>query len=227
MSEIPSFSPLSFKIFSKVVQPTIAEEDQGATNILNPSQLQYYVLEMKKAISIMRNNHPDEISTPFKGNCLEITSCGQKLVFGSIEGRIGIVDIESKEILQDIDLECGPIFSIALYDQDRKLLAAGKDGIIRRFDIENFTNLTLFEGHEKEVNSVIVSVDDSFMFSASDDGTVRGWSLIEDGLHGILYYHDKAVLCLDQSFDGTYLVSGGADKKIKIFHLGKHLVSIL
>ena len=224
MSEIPSFSPLSFKIFSKVVQPTIAEEDQGATNILNPSQLQYYVLEMKKAISIMRNNHPDEISTPFKGNCLEITSCGQKLVFGSIEGRIGIVDIESKEILQDIDLECGPIFSIALYDQDRKLLAAGKDGIIRRFDIENFTNLTLFEGHEKEVNSVIVSVDDSFMFSASDDGTVRGWSLIEDGLHGILYYHDKAVLCLDQSFDGTYLVSGGADKKIKIFHLQNAVV---
>ena len=36
----------------------------------------------------MKKYIPSEISTPFKGNCLEITKCGRFFVFGSVEGRI-------------------------------------------------------------------------------------------------------------------------------------------
>jgi WD40 repeat protein len=225
MSEPSAFSNVSLSLMENLVSAKAREgEDQGSSASLNPSSLQHYSIEMNKAISIMRNNHPDEISTPFKGNCLEITKCGKMFVFGSIEGRIGIVDIESKEILQDIDLESGPIYSIALFNHENHLLAAGKDGKIRRFNLKDFTEVRTFEGHEKEVNSVIVSVDDSFIFSASDDSSVRGWSLGTEELTGVLYYHEKAVLALDQSLDGTYLVSGGADKKIKLFHLQNAVV---
>jgi WD40 repeat protein len=172
----------------------------------------------------MKKYIPSEITTPFKGNCLEITRCGRFFVFGSVEGRIGVVDIGSKEVLQDIPLSGGSIYSIAMYNYDTNFLAAGKDGIIRNFDFRSFQVVSTFEGHEKEVNKIVVSVDESLCFSASDDTTVRAWNLYDTSETKVLYYHEKAALCLDKSADGSYLVSGGADKKIKIFNLQTEVV---
>ena len=226
MAEAPVVSPLTLTVLSQLIKPKLVNEDSSALlqSIFNPNTLQPYVLEIKKAITIMRNNHPVEINTPFKGNCLELTSDGESFIFGSIEGRIGVVDINTKEILQDMSVEGGSIYSIALYNRDYHLIAAGKDGKIRKFDLEHFVQVHVFEGHEKEVNSVLISVDESLVYSASDDCSVRAWSLTEPDLTKVLYYHNKAVLCMAQSLDGTYLASGGADKQIKIFNLQNEVV---
>lgn len=226
MAEAPVFSPISLAVLGHLIKPKLAGDDSLAPlqSIFNTNTLQAYVLEIKKAITIMRNNHPVEINTPFKGNCLQVTRDGQCFIFGSIEGRIGIVDINTTEILQDMSVEGGSIYSIALYNRDYHLIAAGKDGKIRKFDLEHFVQVHVFEGHEKEVNSVLISVDESLVYSASDDCSVRAWSLTEPDLTKVIYYHNKAVLCMDQSLDGSYLATGGADKQIKIFNLQNEVV---
>lgn len=184
----------------------------------NPGCLSY-VAELKKAIFHMERLCPKEITTPFKGNCLEISESGKYFIFGSIEGRIAVVDKDNKEIIQDISLEGGSIYSIVLFKGDKYFASAGKDGIIRKFDFNTFEIVQSFVGHEKEINCLSLSVEEDEIFSVSDDCTVRAWD--QTGQSKILYTHDKAVLCLDRSKDGSILVSGGADKKVKFFDLVK------
>ena len=225
MSEAPTFSPFSLALLGSLIIPKHQSDANSLLkNIFSPNALQSYVLELKKAIMIMKKYIPTEITTPFKGNCLETTKCGRFFVFGSVEGRVGVVDISSKEVLQDISLGGGSIYSIAMYNYDLNFLAAGKDGIIRNFDFRNFEVVRTYPGHEKEVNSILVSVDESLLFSASDDCTVRAWNINDETENKVLYYHEKAVFCLEKSVDGTFLVSGGADKKIKIFNLQTEVV---
>lgn len=225
MSEAQTFSPFSLALLGSLINPKHQSDASSLLkNIFSPNALQSYVLELKKAIMIMKKYIPIEITTPFKGNCLETTKCGRFFVFGSVEGRIGVVDISSKEVLQDIALGGGSIYSIAMYNYDMNFLAAGKDGIIRNFDFRSFEIVRTYEGHEKEVNSIIVSADESFLFSASDDCTVRAWNINNESESKILYYHEKAVFCLEKSLDGSFIVSGGADKKIKIFNLQTEIV---
>ncbi len=175
MAEVAeSWSPLKVALVERLLIPKVKSEVQvTAPSIISQNSLQSYVLELKRAIMIMTKYIPIEITTPFKGNCLLVTSCQQFFVFGSIEGRVAVVGCDTKEIIHDITLEGGSIFSIALINRDSILLAAGKDGIIRKFDFQNFEEICGYEGHEKEVNSIRVSPDEATLYSASDDTTVR------------------------------------------------------
>ncbi|OMJ80809.1 hypothetical protein SteCoe_18864 [Stentor coeruleus] len=224
MSETPVWSPLKVGLVTKMMTPRSKTQDRATLEaVFNANSLQSYVLELKKAQSIMEKYCPIEITTPFKGNCLEVTSCNKYFVFGSIEGRLAIVERETKEILHDLNLEGGTIFTLMLFNDDHSLLVAGKDSIIRLFNFRTFKLEKSFQGHEKEINEVTVSVDGQTVYSVSDDCTVRGWDISQNE-GKILYYHEKPVLCIDKSDDGTYLITGGADKKVKIFNIENEVV---
>ena len=173
----------------------------------------------------MQRHCPIEISTPFKGNCLEISSYGKYLIFGSVEGRISVVDKDTKENLYDVLLEGGPIYSIALSKSDLFLIVGGKDGKIRKFDYVTFQEMQTFHGHEKDINSVILSYDGNFIFSASDDGTIRKFNINTNDNSIILYTHEKPALCLDCSENGNFMASGSSDKLIKIYDFHQEKVT--
>lgn len=177
-----------------------------------------YVSELKKAIYHIERLSPKEISTPFKGSCLELSYSGRYFIFASIEGRIAVVDTDTKEIVHEFVQDGGSIYSIVIYKDDKFLIAAGKDGKIRKFLFNTFELISIFEGHEKEINAICLSVDEQKIFSCSDDRTVRAWDDLSGGFE-VLYTQEKAVLCLDRSKCGEFLVSGGSDKQIILYNL--------
>ena len=219
MSEPNLWLSLKTSLLSKTTLLKIPENiNSNLEELFKEVSTESYVIELKKARMIMGRHCPVEITTPFKGNCLEVTSDGKNFVFGSIEGRIAVVDKDTKEIIHDVLLEGGSIYAIALYQNDAYVIAGGKDGIIKKFDFKTFEEVRTYTGHEKEINGLVISKNEDFIYSASDDCTVRAWNENEEG-STILYTHDKAVLCLGRSADGNFLISGGSDKTVKIFSL--------
>ena len=225
MSEPNPWSSFKQSLIDKTIVPRVKPETTSNLDTLFfNSTYESYILEIKKAILLMERHCPTEITTPFKGNCLEISSCGNYFIFGSVEGRIAMVDKESKEILHDVLLDGGAIYSIALASNDSYLLAAGKDGRIRKFDFSSFEEVQSYHGHEKEINAILLSPTEEFIYSASDDGTVRIWDSAGDETPIVLYTHEGSVLCLSRDLECTLLLSGGSDKRIKVFSLADRQV---
>jgi WD40 repeat protein len=67
------------------------------------------------------------------------------------------------------------ILAIAITNDNQHIYAAGGEFIIFKLELSSLTKLDLFEGHSGAVNDLILSPDDSHLFSVSDDGSLRKW----------------------------------------------------
>lgn len=98
-----------------------------------------------------------------------------------------------------------------------------------RADRHGFKELSVMAGHTSRVRRMILrcptrpSKPDEIKahaFTASEDGTVRVWSLPSGECMAVLEGHDSWVCCLAASDDGTVLASGGGDHEIRIWGTG-------
>jgi len=74
-------------------------------------------------------------------------------------------------------------------------------------------------GHEAGVNAVCFSPDGQSLATASDDHTVRVWSVPEHECRQVLSGHSDEVLALCFSSDGERLVSGSKDRKAIVWNI--------
>ena len=62
------------------------------------------------------------------------------------------------------------------FDKTNNTVAVGcGDGSIKIINIEKGEVTSTLKGHDESVNSVIINQDNSTLYSASSDGTVRTW----------------------------------------------------
>jgi guanine nucleotide-binding protein subunit beta-2-like 1 protein len=96
------------------------------------------------------------------------------------------------------------------------------DKTLRLWDLESATSIRTFIGHTSDVHSVALSGDNRQIVSGSRDHTIRLWNtlaeckkVIEDN------GHTDWVNCVrfSPSTTDTLIVSGGADKCVKVWDL--------
>ena len=73
-------------------------------------------------------------------------------------------------------------------------------------------------GHKATVTSVVVSSDGQFIISASEDSSIKIWSIHERKEAFQLIGHSGYVWSVAISTDGTFIASGSGDKTIKIWN---------
>ncbi len=78
---------------------------------------------------------------------------------------------------------------------------------------------TKFKGHTKKINCVAFSNDGELLATASDDKTIRIWSLATGKRIATLRGHEDAVLCVEFSQNGKELLSGSKDTQIKLWNI--------
>ena len=118
-----------------------------------------------------------------KENCEELNSI-ESLVFcnslsilavGYLDGEIDLWDLSSGAFIKrdSIKLDNGITKLVLDSNQDHLLYASSIDGTIRLFDIRDLKQLNEFTGHRKDVLDFIISKQNNFILSCSDDSTCK------------------------------------------------------
>src|SRR5262249_47237670 len=84
---------------------------------------------------------------------------------------------ESPALVRLLTGHRGPVTSMAVCPDKRRIVSGSDDGTVVVWDLEAGALIRRLEGHRDWVNSVAVSADGRRIVSGSDDGTVAVWDL--------------------------------------------------
>lgn len=171
----------------------------------------------------------------FKGHSAPITSValsrnGQTLASSSEDNTIKIWNL-TKEREIGLLVKSEFISGRIALSSDGQTLAYAKGSIIQVWnqvwDWRSREEITL-EGHEWEVESLVISADGQILVSGSWDKTIKVWNPITGEEIQTQEGHSDCVSSLAISADGRILVSGSYDKTIKIWNLttGKEIYTL-
>jgi WD40 repeat protein len=77
----------------------------------------------------------------------------------------------------------------------------------------------LIEGHKNKINSIVMTSDQAYAVSGSNDGTIRLWNLKSKCQEKILAKHSMPINSIAISADNKYIISGSDDKTVKLWNL--------
>ena len=145
----------------------------------------------------------------------------QWIVTGSDDMTIRVFNYNTMDKVKVFEAHTDYIRSIAVHPSAPYIVSASDDMLIKLWDWEKGWQCTqVFEGHTHYVMQVVFNPKDTNTFaSASLDHTIKVWSIGQHMPNFTLEGHDKGVNCLDyfSGGDKPYLITGGDDKKIKIW----------
>ena len=78
-----------------------------------------------------------------------------------------------------------------------------------------------FIAHKNIINEVSINPLGNLIASCSDDSTIKLWKNNIHGFSHLIKIHQSSVKSIDFSPSGKLLISGGKDKKIKIYFILK------
>ncbi|CAG9332811.1 unnamed protein product [Blepharisma stoltei] len=159
------------------------------------------------------------VSTPFEINCVAFSEDNQTIFFGSSNGNLTRFDKKDGKICDDVPLGRYPIFGICLDEANSKVFVCGASNNISVHKLPRLEPLHEFRGHNDQVNQMSLSSNKEFLYSASEDFTVRQWSTKLKGKSEVILTHEGPARCLCVTRDNKYVFSGGDDMAIKIYDI--------
>lgn len=174
--------------------------------------------EMKSLKQCFMDNNPITISTPFQGTALAITNDGSKYIFSSKESRIAVCDSRNRRLILDKQVKEKEIWTLVICKNDSIVLVGGTSGVIRKLQFPTLREIEVFTGHTNEINYILVSHDDEFVFSCSDDCSVRKWPLNQaNPTSQVLYNHKGRVLGMALSSDSSMVATTSEDSSMIVY----------
>eukprot|EP00668_Euglena_longa_P011822 GGOE01014242.1.p1 GENE.GGOE01014242.1~~GGOE01014242.1.p1 ORF type:complete len:570 (-),score=155.24 GGOE01014242.1:185-1894(-) len=167
------------------------------------------------AVGTLRHIHTLRLHTGRVGGLCQVDDI---LYSCSTDGLAKAVDLQKSQLVAvfegTVAVRCMQ-FCPAADDADPPLLALGcSDSVIRLYDSRSSTCVRQLLGHTELVTRLLVA--DKLLFSASEDGTVRQWSVEEGVCEYTFRGHSAAVTGLCLSNRGE-LFSSSIDKSVRLW----------
>ncbi len=118
---------------------------------------------------------------------------GGVLATGFGDGMVMLTNAEDMEWLNQFQAHQAPITDLAFSKDGKTLVTTGADALIKTWDVEDGLCRRVLRGHGRSISASTL-INDESLFTASDDSTVRKWSLVgESSSHGQLVTDDRVV----------------------------------
>lgn len=118
------------------------------------------------------------------------------------------------------------ILSICVSNDNRMIAAAGRDKIIRLYDVRSNEFIDSFQGHHQTVTTLKFTDDNKTLYSGSEDGTIKSWNVIDKCYIETLYGHESIVSDLD-IINNDRILSCGRDNTIRLFKVYNLFIYLL
>lgn len=151
------------------------------------------------------------------------------VLLGDKNGSLLIVDIVIGDIIETIPAHSKELWSVSLLPDMRGCVTGGGDSTVKFWSFEliadpnneNQKILSLIHKKtlqlEENVLSVKVTPDGKYVACALLDSTVKIFFMDTFKFFLSLYGHKMPVLCIDVSYDSMLIVTGSADRTVKIW----------
>lgn len=169
------------------------------------------------------------------GLCAAVVPGNRHVVVGTKEGTLQVVEINSGVILEEVEAHQGAVWSVCTRPDGSGIISGSADHTVKfwDFDIRKPAGrragaggvLSLVETTvatlEDDVLCVRMSPDGKLLAVALLDNSIKVYKVFDGELKFFLslYGHKLPVLTIDISSDSRLLVSGSADKNVKIWGL--------
>ncbi|WIM93010.1 protein kinase [Actinoplanes oblitus] len=138
----------------------------------------------------------------------------------TVESRFQVWDLRDGRLLRAIDHD-GPIVAAAVSADGRRAVSAGRDHVVRLWDLPTGQCLLRLDGHTSRVHALRLSADGRVAVSAGEyDPVIRVWDLAGGRCRHLLTGHVREARGLAVSPDGRYALSGGGtDHTVRLWEL--------
>jgi WD40 repeat protein len=114
-----------------------------------------------------------------------------------------------------------PLTALAIDAKSETLASAGRDNLVKIWNLADNKFKTGLQGHDEPVRSIAFSPDGKYVATGSEDHTIKLWDAATFKEVATLDAHLGPVTCLAWSGDSKLLASGADDRLIKLWDVAK------
>ncbi|MCI0640909.1 MAG: WD40 repeat domain-containing protein [Gemmataceae bacterium] len=156
-------------------------------------------------------SHPDAVltATPIVN--------GQKLLTGSADKILRLWDVAKLNVERQFAGHTGPVTAAVANANAQLIVSGGGEGTIRIWNPATGKESDILLGHNAGITSLALNPAGNVLVSTGADGQVGAWQLPIAPVKAMPHPDQIAAVAL--SSDATKLVTGGADKIARLWHL--------
>ena len=189
------------------------------TFIVENKNLFVYVIDDKVSIHNYSENSNFVIHSPEK--ITTITFFEDNLILGFINGDIAILNLQNKEVINNVVVlrsHLGTITDMKVDQNLGLLISASVDGTIKVWDLIKMSLKFNFVSHTNIVLSIEIT-DDHKLLSGGADNSIVYWDLKKGNKINQFIGHKSNVLFLSVHPNGKYFFSASKDGEIRKWYL--------
>ncbi|SDO22178.1 cytochrome c [Filomicrobium insigne] len=151
---------------------------------------------------------------------ISVDRAHERVLTGSFDYAMMLWDVSGEKVDEGrrFDEHDGAVNAVAFVGEEgKKALAAGDDGVLVLWDLENGKALHRFSGHKGKIVGLAVSPGGRWAATASWDHTARLWDLERLVPGPVLEGHRGPVNDVEFSANGADVYTAGYDGEIRLF----------
>ena len=141
------------------------------------------------------------------------------IIAGDDDGTILVWDLDTKELIQELEGEYDCIESVAICSKGQLVVSGHRSNVIKVWSLAAGKRTMSIQAHSSYVTSVAISAKDEYVVSGNVDKTIVVSSLNTGELIRVLKGHSGKVNSVAISKNDLYIVSGSDDNTVRVWNL--------